>query len=255
MLINNKFKVNNMYGRKKIEESKEVNVEPKEVSSQSTSRMFSKLLNVNRQNIRDKEIGCLFGDEVELSDQVQDVIRRLSSNDPELKELNLKKWEITIPEKKAIFNALAFNNTVAKADFTAIDFTEIDAENFVNAFKKADNRTLKFLILNYNELGDDGIEKIIRANLKLSKLVAMCCDITDLGAEKIAQYADIPDICLNQNAITENGVLKMIENKSFSELTFLALGSNPIRDTTALDKKIASFSSVQTNNNSHPKLG
>lgn len=104
-----------MNSRKKFEESKEVGENPKESSSQSTSRMLSKLLNMHGQNIRDKEIGGQSHNEAELSDKVKDVIRTLSNNDPELKELDLKKWEVTIPEKKAVFNALAFNKTVTKA--------------------------------------------------------------------------------------------------------------------------------------------
>ncbi|HVY54052.1 MAG TPA: hypothetical protein VHA13_05985, partial [Gammaproteobacteria bacterium] len=82
----------------------------------------------------------------------------------------------------------------------------------------------------------------VRANLHLDKLVAICCEITDVGAEKIAECSTIPDVHLNQNYIHEKGVDAMIKNPYFSEGTFLSLGiGNPINDTRALKEKQASF--------------
>ncbi|HVY52996.1 MAG TPA: hypothetical protein VHA13_00565, partial [Gammaproteobacteria bacterium] len=129
-------------------------IEPKESGDASTSLMFQKMQAIASFS-PSKNL------ESEISDYVKEIVQKLRHNDPELKVLDLKKKELASLEKKAIFAALALNHTVEEADFSATYFTPEDAKDFARAFSVTDNYTLKLLILNYNELGDEGIERIV----------------------------------------------------------------------------------------------
>ncbi len=231
--------------KKPDEEHKEPFVENKDQEASSTISTLRTLRDQNPDRI-------LSGTSTtpSISPAVQSIIDKLNSNDEKFTELNLKKMKMTAYEKKCLFNALAANHTVIKADLDNTNFSYADAIHFCEAFKANTNTTLKELILNNNRIIASILEVILKTPLKLDKLIVSYNNVKDQGAKLVAEFATMPMIALHQNRISTVGVDYILNSgKKFAEVTYMGLKmGNNFGVYKPLEDKIASFDNASSTN-------
>lgn len=182
----------------------------------------------------------------------EEILQRLKSNDPTLTSLNLSNKKIGPEKAQELAAALEYNNTLTFLNLVGNAIESKGAKAFATLLKK--NNTLEHLDLRWNYIGLDGVMELatsLQNNNSLSAIyldgnsetklaeikafetslqnnTAMTFLNLDPGAEDFPQKKTINKFC-HRNENLESGIIKKIWQKYENPTQELPLSSHEIK--------------------------
>ena len=172
--------------------------------------------------------------DVEMSSTGAFTLANYLKNNISLQSLEISRNDINNDGLQAILNSLQFNCTLIQLIAINCMFSFDGAVSLGCMLRK--NKTLKYLAISVNSIGDDGITAIsegIQENTTLIQLIASDCNFSCKGAvniSKMLQNSTLQGLDISENKIGDDGITAIAKALVNSNLTQLAVNDCNLGD-------------------------